>query len=82
MIVSRLQVEVERKNKRPIFCSIASSLFSYLRNVGNGVVVTEKTVVILFPEFTEPGIGVNRPDIVVFKNLGGKETLGFEELDL
>jgi hypothetical protein len=47
----------------------AECLFAYLGNVSDGVVVTEKTVVILLPEFTEPGIGVNGPDIVVFKDL-------------
>lgn len=49
--------------------------------MSNGVVIAKKTVVILLPEFTEPGISVNRPDIVVFKCLGGKQTLVFEELN-
>jgi hypothetical protein len=49
--------------------------------MSNGVVIAKKTVVILLPEFTEPGISVNGPDIVVFKCLGGKETLVFEELN-
>jgi hypothetical protein len=44
--------------------------FVYLGNVSNGVVVTEKTVVILLPEFVEPRICLNGPDIVVFKDLG------------
>ena len=47
----------------------AGRLFAYLGNVSDGVVVTEKTVVILLPEFTEPGICLNGPDIVVFKDL-------------
>jgi hypothetical protein len=47
--------------------------------VSDGVVVTEKTVVILLPEFTEPGIGVNGPDIVVFKDLR-KEVWDFESV--
>ena len=42
---------------------------SYLGKMSNGVVVTEKTVVLLLPEFIEPGICLNGPDIVVFKNL-------------
>jgi hypothetical protein len=33
------------------------------------MVVTEKTVIILLPELAEPGIGVNRPNILVFENL-------------
>jgi hypothetical protein len=47
-----------------------SCCIAYLRNMSNGVVVTEKTVVILLPEFIEPGISLNGPDIVVFKDLG------------
>jgi len=48
----------------------ARCLFAYLGNVSDGVVVTEKTVIILLPEFTEPGISLNGPDIVIFKDLG------------
>jgi len=40
---------------------------SYLGKMSNGVVVTEKTVVLLLPEFIEPGICLNGPDIVVFQ---------------
>jgi hypothetical protein len=42
---------------------------SYLGKMSDGVVITEKTMVLLLPEFVEPGICLNGPDIVVFKDL-------------